>query len=77
MDYLALATAIATAVFWYRGATFENIPALFWVGPSIAISAITIFAFNRGWIAVLLGQAALFVGITAYRVLRDGNRGDS
>ena len=71
MDYLGLAAAIAAATFWYKGAEMEKVNPLLWVGPSVVISAIAIFALKRGWIGVILGQIALLVDITVYRAIKD------
>jgi hypothetical protein len=71
VDYLSLAVAIACAVFWYRGAQHENISPLLWVGPSLAISIVVSFGLNQGWIAVAMGQLALFFAITIYRTVVD------
>ena len=70
MDYVALTVAIASAVFWYRGAETEKLSPLLWVGPSVGISAV-IIGFGGGWVAALMGQAVLFVAITAYRAFAD------
>lgn len=77
MDYVALAVAIASAVFWYRGAETEKLSPLLWVGPSIGISAVIIIGFGRGWIAALIGQVVLFVAITAYRAFADKSKDDT
>jgi uncharacterized membrane protein YagU involved in acid resistance len=71
MDYLGLAAAIAAATFWYKGAEMEKVNPLYWAGPSVILSALAIFALQRGWLGVILGQVALLVGITIFRVLRD------
>ena len=71
MDYMAIAVAIASAVFWYKGVDMEKINPLMWAGPSVLISGVAIFALARGWLAVLLGQLALFVAITLWRTLRE------
>lgn len=42
-----------------------------WAGLSIAISVLLIQVWGAGWIAVLLGQVGLFLGITVFRALRD------
>ena len=70
---MAIAVAIASAIFWYRGAEAEKLAPLLWVGPSIGISAVIIFGAGGGWITALIGQAALFVAITVYRALADKN----
>lgn len=76
MDYLPLAVAIACAVFWYRGAQVENVSPLLWVGPSLVISVVVIFALKQGWGAVAVSQVALFVAITIYRTIVDERKGD-
>ena len=76
MDYLPLAVAIACAIFWYRGAQHENVAPLVWVGPSLVISILVIFALKQGWIAVAVAQIAMFVAITIYRTFVDARRGD-
>lgn len=76
MDYLPLAVAIACAIFWYRGAQHENISPLLWVGPSLVISILVIFALKQGWIAVAVGQVALFLAITIYRTIADERKRD-
>lgn len=73
MDYLPLAVAIAFAVFWHRGAHAEKASPYAWVGLSLVISAGVIFLLQKGWIAVVLGQVVLFVGITLYRLLSDSS----
>jgi len=70
---MAIAVAIASAIFWYRGAEAENLVPLLWVGPSIVISAVIIFGLGGGWIVALIGQAALFVAVTVYRARADKN----
>ncbi len=75
MDYLPLAVAIACAIFWHRGALHENISPLAWVGPSLVISIVVIFALKQGWIAVAVGQVAMFVAITIYRTFVDARKG--
>jgi hypothetical protein len=41
-----------------------------WAGLSIAVSAVLIQFLGAGWILVLVGQAALFVGIGVFRAMR-------
>jgi hypothetical protein len=74
---MPIATGIAFAAFWYRGAKAENISPPLWVGPSLAISAIVAFVFMRGWIAVTFGQVLMFVANTMYRTMADGKRQSS
>jgi hypothetical protein len=62
---------IAMAVFYYRAAEFEDGPGLLWAGLSVAISLFTWQVLHFRWVGMLLGQAALLAGITAYRVWRD------
>ena len=74
---MAIAAAIATAIFWYHGSQVENASPILWVLPSIGISAVIIIALHGGWIAVLLGQVAMFVAITVYRVVAEKNSNES
>lgn len=48
---------------------------LLWAGLSIAVSALLIRFLGAGWFLVLVGQAALFVGIGVFRAMRDKPRG--
>jgi hypothetical protein len=41
-----------------------------WAGLSIAVSAVLIRFLGAGWFSVLVGQAALFVGIGVFRAMR-------
>ena len=43
---------------------------LLWAGLSIAVSALLIRFFGAGSLLVLIGQAALFVGIGVFRATR-------
>ena len=75
MDYVAIAVAIASAVFWYRGAESEKLSPLLWAGPSVGVSA-AIIGLSGGWIAALIGQAVLFAAITLYRAFADKGKDD-
>jgi hypothetical protein len=44
---------------------------MFWAGLSIAVSTLLIRFLGAGWILVLVGQAALFVGIGVFRAMRE------
>jgi hypothetical protein len=44
---------------------------LLWAGLSIAVSALLIRFLGAGWFLVIVGQAALFVGIGLFRAMRD------
>ena len=70
MPYFAILVTAIGAVFFYRAAEFENESRLLWCGLSIVISLATLFYLHWGWLGALLGQFGLFVGITAFRVLR-------
>jgi hypothetical protein len=48
------------ALFYYRAAEFENTSGLAWAG----------LLFRFGWLGILLGQVALFIGITIYRAAK-------
>jgi hypothetical protein len=77
MDYMGLAAAVVFATFWYKGAEMEKVNPLYWLGPSLIVSALAIFALQKGWLAVVLGQVALLVAITVYRTIKDKPRSES
>src|SRR2546425_859324 len=58
---------LACAVFFYRAGEFEGSSGLAWAALSILISVAIWRWLHRRFIAVLLGQVGLFVGITLYR----------
>ena len=75
MDYTAIAAAIGCAIFWVKGMEAEGSQPFLWGAVSVLISVAIVFGLGKGWIAVLLGQAALFAGITVYRVVSDKDPG--
>ena len=58
---------LAGAVLFYRAGEFEGSSGLAWAAVSLLISVGIWQWLHGGIIAVLLGQAGLFVGITLYR----------
>lgn len=68
IPYLAILIMVAFAAFFYRAAEDETEAPLIWSGLSLLISALTIFFFHWGWLGILFGQLALFVGITLGRM---------
>ncbi len=58
---------LVCAVFFYRAGKFEGSSGLAWAGLSVLISVVVWSLLHGGFIAVLLGQVGLFVGITLYR----------
>lgn len=62
---------IVCAVFYYRAGELENTSGLLWAGLSILTSIIVWLLLHGGFWTVLLGQVALFVGITVYRCVKD------
>lgn len=75
MDYAGIAAAIASAVFWTRGAVIEGISPLVWVGASLVVSALTLFVLHQGWMGVFISQVALLAAIALYRTLTDEGSG--
>ena len=55
------------AVFYYRAGEYEGSSGWVWGGLSVLVSLVVWRWLHGGFIAVLLGQVALFVGITAWR----------
>ncbi len=70
---LSTVLTIIFAVFYYRVAENENASRLLWVGLSVAVSFLTRI-LGLGLIGLVLGQAALFAGITIVRALISRNR---
>jgi len=62
--------AVVFAIFFYRAGEFDGAPGLLWAALSIAISLLIWQCLHWGLLAMLLGQAALFVGIGVVRVIR-------
>jgi hypothetical protein len=58
---------LACAVFFYRAGESEGTSGVAWAGMSILISVAVWHWLHGGFIAILLGQAGLFAGITLYR----------
>jgi hypothetical protein len=58
---------VACAVFFYRAGEFEGSSGVAWAGLSVVISFAIWRWLHGGFVAVLVGQVALFVGITLYR----------
>ena len=73
MPYLSIVLCVASAVFFYRAAEFENESGLLWSAISLAISVATLFWLQWGWLGTLLAQGGLFVGITLFRMFRKSN----
>jgi hypothetical protein len=61
---------IACAIFYYRAGEFEGNSGAVWAGVSIMTSILTWLVFRWGFLGTLLGQVALFIGITLVRTLR-------
>lgn len=68
MNYLPLVAMAVFAVVFYRAGKMEHSWALLWAALSAAISALTLFALNWGWLSFFGGQIALFIGITFWRM---------
>lgn len=70
MPYLLILIVALFAAFFYRAAEFENESGLLWCGLSLVISIAAMFLLHWGLLGVVLGQVALFVGITILRMTR-------
>jgi len=70
MPYLSILIAAGFAAFFYRAAEIENESGLLWGGLSLVISVALMFFLRWDWLGILLGQVALFVGITLFRMTR-------
>ena len=76
MDYIALAIAIAGAVFYYKAAAHENKSPVIWTGLSLVTSAVLMFVVHAGYFALVAGQLALLVAIALWRVWRETDAGE-
>jgi hypothetical protein len=66
----ALVGVVVFAIFFYRAGEFEDAPGLLWAALSVLVSVLVLRWLRWGMLGLLLGQAGLFVGIAAYRVIR-------
>ena len=76
MDYIAIAIAIAGAVFYYKAAEHENKSPVVWVGLSLVTSAVLIFVVHAGYFLLVAGQLVLMVFIALWRVWRETDAGE-
>ena len=76
MDYIALAIAIAGAVFYYKAAVHENKSPVIWMGLSLITSGVLMFVVHAGYFALVAGQLALLVAIALWRVWRETDAGE-
>jgi len=70
VPYLPILVCLACAIFFHRASELEDEPTWIWSALSLLVSALTVFWLHCGWLGIVLGQLALFVGITIFRVLR-------
>jgi hypothetical protein len=61
---------IVCAVFYYRAAEYEGSSGVLWCSLSVLVSVLTWRVLHLGLLGTLLGQVALFLGITLVRTLR-------
>ena len=76
MDYIALAIAIAGAVFYYKAAEHENKSPVIWPGLSLLVSGLLIFVVKSGYFVLVAGQLALLALIALWRVWRENDAGE-
>jgi hypothetical protein len=70
IPYTLILVSLAFAIFFHRASEFDDEPTWIWSALSLVISAVTIFWLHCGWLGMFLGQLALFVGITIFKMLR-------
>jgi hypothetical protein len=70
LDYTTAIVVIVSAVFYYRAGVHERSWAWLWTVLSIAVSMAVMIGLHGGALAILGGQLALFIGITAFRAWR-------
>jgi hypothetical protein len=76
VDYIAVAIAIAGAVFYYKAAEHENQSRLAWTGFSLVISVALMFVFHAGYFALVAGQVSLLLLIALWRMWRQNDAGE-
>jgi len=76
VDYIALAIAIAGAVFYYKAAEHENKSPVAWTGLSLVVSALLIFVVHAGYFLLVAGQFALLIAIALWRTWRENDAGE-
>jgi len=65
----AFVVLVASAIFFYRAAEFDDGPGPLWAALSVAISLLIWQWLGWGLLAMILGQVGLFVCITLIRML--------
>lgn len=68
IDYLLIVVLCVCAITFYRMGKHEHSWGIFWAALSVGVSLAAIRYLPLGVIGVFLGQACLFVAITAYRM---------
>lgn len=68
IPYLQILMLLAAAIFFWRAAEMEDAPGWIWTVLSVLLSLLTLFRWHETWRGFILGQLALFVGITLYRM---------
>jgi len=76
VDYIALAIAIAGAVFYYKAAEHENKSPVIWTGLSLVLSATLIFVVHAGYFLLVAGQFVLLLAIALWRTWRETDAGE-
>ena len=61
---------LGCAILFYRIGEFEGGSGWLWAAGSILVSVVVWRGSGGSWLAMVGGQAALFLGITAFRVWR-------
>ncbi|MDX2218542.1 MAG: hypothetical protein SF172_05910 [Burkholderiales bacterium] len=74
LNYSLVLTVVA-AVFFWNAAMREKESGIIWAGVSLVVSAL-IMALGGGFLVLVLGQVAVFAGITVFRTIKDNNGGD-
>lgn len=62
---------LGMAVFFYKVAEIENLPALLWGGISLGTWLVTSMILHWGTIGCFLGQALIFAAMIGWNFLRD------
>lgn len=74
LSYSVVLIVVAAAFFW-KAAAREEESGIIWAGVSLVVSVL-IMALGGGFVVLVLGQVAVFAGITVFRTIKDNNGGD-
>jgi hypothetical protein len=70
INYLAIVVVVVCALTFYQAGKHERSWSLLWATLSVLVSLLSLRFLKLGLVGVFVGQAGLFLAITAYRMWR-------